>query len=171
MSETLNATMRCDVCGALGIIGVASSALGAISFAYCRPCAVNGAEPRGILEGMVLDMMSGPPPFTPEVETANWLLDGVSTLVDGEYVIAREALKLPTDAEIARYLDDGCPTDLEGWAFRVMQEQIEKTEISNAIHCSDVPHENCGCSCSCCWLTCNAAKPAQKGADDARSES
>lgn len=39
---------NCDVCGEPAI-GVASSALGAISFAFCRPCAVAGAEPYSML--------------------------------------------------------------------------------------------------------------------------
>jgi hypothetical protein len=142
------------VCGA-DSIAVACSALGAVSFAYCRDCAINGAEPRGILEGMVLDMMSGPVPFTPEVETANWLLDGVTTLIDGEYVVAREALKLPSDDDIARYLDDGGPVDLMGWAHRVMRASREATDMSNKLHCEGVPHVDCHCTCSCCFRVCD----------------
>jgi hypothetical protein len=151
-------SLRCDVCGGPAI-GVACSALGAISFAYCRACAVNGAEPRGILEGMVLDMMSGPPPFTPDVEVADWLLDGVTTLIDGEYVVAREALKLPGAFDIARYKDDGGPVDLEGWAWQVMRDSRERVDQSNRQHALTGPHE--GCTCTTCFM------PSLQGRDGA----
>jgi hypothetical protein len=44
----------CDVCRGPSI-GVASSGLGAISFAYCTRCAQAGAEPYGMLVGAVAD--------------------------------------------------------------------------------------------------------------------
>ena len=37
--------MKCDVCGKEGEVFVASSAYGAISFAYCDDCLRNGREP------------------------------------------------------------------------------------------------------------------------------
>ena len=40
---------RCDVCGADANVVVASSMLGAISFAYCENCWNAGAEPYGAL--------------------------------------------------------------------------------------------------------------------------
>ena len=42
----------CDVCGGPSI-GVASSSLGAISFAYCAECNAVGAEPYGFTVGYV----------------------------------------------------------------------------------------------------------------------
>ena len=42
----------CEVCGKKAE-GVASSTLGAISFAYCHQCNVSGAEPYGMLVGTV----------------------------------------------------------------------------------------------------------------------
>ena len=42
----------CDVCGAAAA-GVCCSALGAVTFAYCGECSAAGAEPYGILVGMV----------------------------------------------------------------------------------------------------------------------
>lgn len=43
---------KCDVCGAPAI-GVASSALGPVSFAYCGECAAIGAEPYSFTVGLV----------------------------------------------------------------------------------------------------------------------
>lgn len=37
----------CDVCGKREVVGVASSATGPISFAYCAECAKSGREPYG----------------------------------------------------------------------------------------------------------------------------
>jgi hypothetical protein len=45
----------CDVCGAPSV-GVACSALGPVSFAYCGECAACGAEPYGATVGMVAMM-------------------------------------------------------------------------------------------------------------------
>jgi hypothetical protein len=39
----------CDVCRKNEMIGVASSTLGAVSFAYCAECNASGAEPYGFL--------------------------------------------------------------------------------------------------------------------------
>jgi hypothetical protein len=44
--------LKCQVCGAPAI-GVASSSLGPISFAYCAECAQSGAEPYGFTVGYV----------------------------------------------------------------------------------------------------------------------
>jgi len=47
---------HCDVCGEEAV-GVASSQMGPISFAYCEQCAMDGLEPYDMLVGMVA--MSG----------------------------------------------------------------------------------------------------------------
>lgn len=39
------AETRCEVCNRQGVIGVASSSMGAISFAFCLECAQQPAEP------------------------------------------------------------------------------------------------------------------------------
>lgn len=39
------AETKCDTCGQQGVIGVASSSLGPISFAFCLECAHKPAEP------------------------------------------------------------------------------------------------------------------------------
>lgn len=40
--------LKCDVCGQPAV-GVASSTLGAISFAFCKRCLAESAEPYGML--------------------------------------------------------------------------------------------------------------------------
>lgn len=45
--------MTCDVCGKIGVIGVASSGLGPVSLAYCEECATRGAEPALLLIGLL----------------------------------------------------------------------------------------------------------------------
>lgn len=50
----------CDVCGQPAL-AVASSAMGAISFAYCRRCAVEHLEPYDALVGGLA--FCGPPPL------------------------------------------------------------------------------------------------------------
>ena len=45
---------KCECCGNTEYYaGVASSGLGAISFAWCHICLVMGAEPKGIVEGTI----------------------------------------------------------------------------------------------------------------------
>jgi len=43
----------CDCCGIFGTVGVASSRLGAISFAYCKKCLQFGAEPEFMIRYIV----------------------------------------------------------------------------------------------------------------------
>lgn len=55
----MTAALTCDVCGTPAI-GVACSALGACSFAYCRECAVAHAEPYRIAVMMVATIGDSP---------------------------------------------------------------------------------------------------------------
>ncbi len=46
---------KCDVCGkSEGIAGGVCSALGAVSFAFCRECLLSGAEPYGMCVGLMM---------------------------------------------------------------------------------------------------------------------
>lgn len=49
------AGVNCDVCDESPTIGVFSSALGAVAFAYCKPCIQARAEPWGALVFTVAD--------------------------------------------------------------------------------------------------------------------
>ncbi len=44
------ADMACDVCRRAGVVGVASSSMGAVSWAFCRECLDNLAEPECMFE-------------------------------------------------------------------------------------------------------------------------
>lgn len=52
----------CDVCEREGIVGVASSALGPCSFAYCKSCLENGCEPYEIAVRMFATCGGSPEP-------------------------------------------------------------------------------------------------------------
>lgn len=58
--------LTCDVCGAPAI-GVAGSALGPVSFAYCQTCANTGAEPYGMTVAFVAETCG-----TTEEAIAEW---------------------------------------------------------------------------------------------------
>ena len=73
----------CDCCQREGVVGVASSCLGAISFAWCRPCLDHGAEPAWMLM-FTFQMTEG--------QCAEWVR-GLSTWVDGKYVTWDEWVK------------------------------------------------------------------------------
>ena len=47
-------TLVCNVCGSNEAIGVACSACGPMSFAYCQRCAVSGREPYGAVVAAML---------------------------------------------------------------------------------------------------------------------
>jgi hypothetical protein len=57
--DKLEQEMYCDVCNKQGIRGVASSILGAISFAYCEECLIRGAEPLSMWHNTI-DICGGP---------------------------------------------------------------------------------------------------------------
>jgi len=48
----------CDVCGKAEAVGVACSATGAVSFAYCVECLKTGREPYGALVASLFGMSS-----------------------------------------------------------------------------------------------------------------
>ena len=48
-----NDIRECDCCGRVKPVNVASSTLGAISFAYCSECNVMNAEPKGMITGAI----------------------------------------------------------------------------------------------------------------------
>lgn len=47
--EKFNAEAICDVCGHKGIVGVAASPFGPVSFAYCKECLNAGADHWGVI--------------------------------------------------------------------------------------------------------------------------
>ena len=49
---------KCDICGRIGEVQVVSSALGAVSFAYCSDCLLNNAEPKNLIQGTI-EMLDG----------------------------------------------------------------------------------------------------------------
>ena len=44
---------KCDVCSERDSVGVACSALGPFSLAYCKECATQYAEPKAFCEGLL----------------------------------------------------------------------------------------------------------------------
>lgn len=82
-------SLECDVCGEPAI-GVASSSLGAISFAYCRRCVMVNAEPYGMLVG-VLAMNGG------RSEMAPWVANVVSGTLS---VVGKTVEELDNDVKV-----------------------------------------------------------------------
>lgn len=89
------AESKCDVCGRQGIVGVASSCLGAISFAFCAECLSQGAEPEFML-GFTWDMTGGNP--------AEWVRE-LKTYKDGRYITWDE-FKADADANPEKWTMD-----------------------------------------------------------------
>lgn len=72
--------MKCACCDRTDdLAGVACSALGAISFQYCRSCAENGAEPEWLIQNTI-DDLGGINQIRPE------LLEGVTYFRHGRYI-------------------------------------------------------------------------------------
>jgi hypothetical protein len=67
--------LTCDVCGK-SAVGVASSSLGAISYAYCNECLLRYAEPVTAFE-ITYEVTSG--------DVADWVKE-LTTYVDGKYL-------------------------------------------------------------------------------------
>lgn len=137
----------CESCNAEPIVGVASSGLGAISLAWGANCLRSGAEPLWLLLGQIEDM-EGPVPFVRDVAIADWVLDGITAYRDGEYVLARDIAQCPRSAEVDRFVGEGCPNDLAGWAYELMQHARDKARRANEEHAASGPHEGCTC-CYC----------------------
>ncbi len=57
---------KCDCCGRERESHVCSSALGAVSFAYCSECLTNNAELKNVIIGTI-EMLNG--------DVASWVLD------------------------------------------------------------------------------------------------
>lgn len=70
------ANLTCDVCGRGDVVGVASSCLGAISFAFCGECLQQRAEPAFMLEYIHHDCGQN---------VAEWV-KFLSTWLDGRYI-------------------------------------------------------------------------------------
>lgn len=67
--------LTCDVCSK-SAVGVASSSLGAISYAYCDECLLRYAEPVTAFE-ITYEVTSG--------DVADWVKE-LTTYVDGKYL-------------------------------------------------------------------------------------
>lgn len=81
----------CTVCGR-SAIGVASSVLGAMSFAYCKECLEQGAEPLPMLTFVINDVG--------EQDIAEWVKE-LKSYNEGQYIewneIVQHAKKESTD--------------------------------------------------------------------------
>jgi len=75
--------ITCDVCGEPAV-GVASSSLGAISYAYCEECLLRYAEPVTAFE-ITYEVTSG--------DVADWVKE-LTTYVNGKYLTWDEWLQL-----------------------------------------------------------------------------
>jgi hypothetical protein len=75
--------LTCNVCEAEPAVGVASSALGAVSLAYGRTCLDKNADATYMLEGTYLSI--GPN----LADYAEWVWT-ITTYRDGEYISARQ---------------------------------------------------------------------------------
>lgn len=84
--------MKCDCCGATEVMGVASSSLGAISFAWCRECIMRGAEP--------LSMLLFVYETTNEGKDAATFVQDLVTWVEGEYIKWPEVITRIGDGRI-----------------------------------------------------------------------
>ena len=51
--EYIQDIRKCDICGREDEVQVFASQLGAVSFAYCKECFSESAEPKGIIEGTI----------------------------------------------------------------------------------------------------------------------
>jgi hypothetical protein len=89
----------CDVCGRGNVVGVYSSSLGAISFAYCEECALNDAEPRGICVWQILDC-GGLDKMRSDIQL------GTRSYMNGAYLSMLEVAESITDQERAKYEKD-----------------------------------------------------------------
>ena len=78
MEQTLNSDLKCDVCGEPAI-GVASSCM-PISFAYCRKCLQEGAEPIFVF-AYHYDEVSDD-----GGNLADWFTQNVKSYMDGHYI-------------------------------------------------------------------------------------
>lgn len=67
----------CDVCLSHPPIGVACSQLGAVSFAYCRECLDNNAEPKSMCRSLLLTVS--------DIEEIHPEYRGIKYFEDGEY--------------------------------------------------------------------------------------
>jgi len=76
--------LTCNVCNKNEALGVASSALGAISFAYCRTCLDHNADPYWIIQSSFKDCRG---------EVAEWA-QAMSIYRNGVYTRIRD---LPKD--------------------------------------------------------------------------
>jgi hypothetical protein len=74
----------CDVCRRSPVVGVASSPLGPVSFAYCEECLVRGAQPMYLASFLVEDAGG-------LQNCAEWLAS-LPVWKDGKYTLLKEAL-------------------------------------------------------------------------------
>ena len=89
---------KCDCCLREREVDVYSSSLGAVSFAYCKECSNNNAEPKGIIVSTI-EMLGG--------DVAEWVLN--LTYYD------TEEQKYKSAKELKKAYDEGVRTfDFDG---------------------------------------------------------
>jgi len=79
---------KCEVCQLNDSIGVACSALGPVSMAFCKTCLEKNAESVGMIE-YTLDACGGPD------DVADWVKQ-LKTYKDGQYLTWDEYMKVRT---------------------------------------------------------------------------
>lgn len=85
----------CQVCNQKESIGVACSALGPISLAYCKDCAENHAEPLGLtFSTMQLIVGGGYSAAEVDAAIAEWFKQGVKVYHEGKYLSWNEYLPM-----------------------------------------------------------------------------
>ena len=69
---------QCDCCGRTREVGVASSQLGGVSFAYCKECLNNNAEPASMVNSTI-ETVDNVAPFVRSIRVYR---DGIYYLFD-----------------------------------------------------------------------------------------
>lgn len=83
----MNNPHLCDVCRKNEMAGVASSALGAVSWAFCRECLAKNAEPEVMFAHIFDDVSDNGEGI------ADWVKD-MTTFKDGRYITWGEYVQL-----------------------------------------------------------------------------
>jgi hypothetical protein len=89
-SEPVEYEHLCDVCHKNPSIGVYASSCGPISFAYCKECAVKGAEPYGALVAYLATAVDSSVDLKPERE---WIRPEYQKIIDASLQVADKTRK------------------------------------------------------------------------------